>query len=108
MDGSGMVAEFGRRRLGEIRRVGGEMGGIEPQESAVAQLECRFETGVQLEVGRWNQGYPGIPASAGDLKAKRLRSSRFLGARRRANQKSGEERGSHSASSPRIRRSHRS
>jgi hypothetical protein len=87
MNGSAMVAENGRRWLGEIGRVGGEAGRIEPEESAVAQLERRLESGIHSDVSRGNEGHPSIPAGTGDLEAKRLGSSRLPGARGQENQK---------------------
>jgi hypothetical protein len=100
MDRSEIVSEIGGRRLGEIRRVGGETGRVEPEKGAVAELERRLETGIQLEVDRWNEGHPGIAAGSDDLKVKRLRGSRPVGARKRGAEKRGDERSSHSARSP--------
>jgi hypothetical protein len=103
MNRSGMVPEIGRRRFGEIGRVGGQVGRVEPEKRAVAQLERRLETGIQFEVGRWNESHPGIAAGSGDLKVKRLRGSRSVGARKQGAEKCGDERDPHSASSPLIR-----
>jgi hypothetical protein len=108
MNRSGMVPEVGRRRFGKIGRVGGQVGRVEPEKRAVAQLERRLETGIQFEVGRWNEGHPSIAAGPDDLEVKRLRGSRSVGARNRRAEKRGDERGSHSASSPLIRPSHSS
>jgi hypothetical protein len=105
VNGSAMVAENGRRRLGEIGRVRGEVGRIEPEESAVAQLERRLESGIQLDVSRGDEGHPSVPAGTGDLEAKRLGGSRLPGARSQETQKSDQKRWSHSARSPWIRRS---
>src|SRR5436309_11300184 len=58
MNRSGVVPEIGRRRFGEIGRVAGQVGRVEPEKGAVAQLERWLETGIQLEVGCWNEGHP--------------------------------------------------
>jgi len=89
MNRSGVVAEFGGGRLGEIGRVRSEVGRVKPEERAVAQLQRWLEAGIQLEAGRGNERHQGFPAGAGDLEAKRLSRSRLRGAGSRAGEKSG-------------------
>jgi hypothetical protein len=63
------AAEQGGGGDGEVGRVGGERRGIEAEHGAVLQLERGLETGAHLEVGRGDQGEPGVGADGRGLQA---------------------------------------